>query len=161
MCQVCLGSLYFLLLLQLKPETLLRATLQLFIQSYIIISSILNKPLFFIFRKIVRAFTTILTLFVFFFFRKILKPSMSMKLVEGNNNLTRSKFLFFFSANDSSLKTTKNVFYFIDDNADIFATSLLISYCSFSSLILLSIVRISFYILSKRLLLKQKNKNKK
>ena len=35
-------------------------------------------------------------------------------------------------------------------NADIFAASLLISYCSFSSLIL-SVVMISFCILSKRL----------
>ena len=43
---------------------------------------------------------------------------------------------------------------FPDDNADTFAASLLISYCRFSSLILLSIVLISFYILSKRLFLK-------
>ena len=40
------------------------------------------------------------------------------------------------------------------DNADIFAASLLISYCSFSSLILSSIVMINFYILSKRFFLK-------
>ena len=38
----------------------------------------------------------------------------------------------------------------LDDNADIFAASLLISYYSFSSLILSSIVMIRFYILSKR-----------
>ena len=43
-----------------------------------------------------------------------------------------------------------------DDNADIFAASLLISYCSFSSLILSSIVIISFYILSERFFLKRK-----
>ena len=43
-----------------------------------------------------------------------------------------------------------------DDNADIFATSLLISYCSFSSQILSSIVIITFHILSKRLCLKRK-----
>ena len=39
---------------------------------------------------------------------------------------------------------------FSDDNADIFAASLLISYCSFLSLILSSIVPISFYIPSTR-----------
>ena len=38
---------------------------------------------------------------------------------------------------------------FPDDNADIFAASLLISYCNFSSLILLSTVRINYYIFSK------------
>ena len=37
---------------------------------------------------------------------------------------------------------------FPDDNADIFAAAQLISYGSFSSLILLAIVKISFYILS-------------
>ena len=45
---------------------------------------------------------------------------------------------------------------FLDDNADIFATSLLISYCSFSFLILSSIIIISFYILSTRFCLKPK-----
>ena len=44
---------------------------------------------------------------------------------------------------------------FRDDNADIFAASLLISYCNFSSLIISSIVMISFYILSKRFFLKR------
>ena len=43
-----------------------------------------------------------------------------------------------------------------DDNADIFAASPSISYCYFSSLILSSIVMISFYIPSKRFSLKQK-----
>ena len=43
---------------------------------------------------------------------------------------------------------------FPDDNADIFAALRLISYCSFSSLILSSIAMISFYIFSKRLFLK-------
>ena len=43
--------------------------------------------------------------------------------------------------------------FFLDFNGDIFAASLLISNCSFSSLILSAIVMISFYILSKRLLL--------
>ena len=43
---------------------------------------------------------------------------------------------------------------FLDDNADIFAASLLISYYSFSSLILPSIVMISFHIVSKRFFLK-------
>ena len=45
---------------------------------------------------------------------------------------------------------------FPDDRADIFATSLLISYCTFSSLILSSIVMINFYIVSKRFFLKCK-----
>ena len=43
-----------------------------------------------------------------------------------------------------------------DDNADIFAASLLISYWSFSSLILSSVIMISFSILSKRLFLRHK-----
>ena len=47
-------------------------------------------------------------------------------------------------------------FNFPDDNADIFAASVLISYCSFSCLILSSVVMISFYILSKRFFLKCK-----
>ena len=45
---------------------------------------------------------------------------------------------------------------FLDDNAVIFAASLLISYYNFSSLILWSIVMISFYILSERFFLKCK-----
>ena len=45
---------------------------------------------------------------------------------------------------------------FPDDNADTFATFQLISYCNFSSLILSSIVMISFYVLSKRFFLKRK-----
>ena len=43
-----------------------------------------------------------------------------------------------------------------DDNPDIFAASLLISYYRFSSLIVSSFVMISFYILSKRFFLKRK-----
>ena len=43
-----------------------------------------------------------------------------------------------------------------EDNADIFTASLLISYCSFSSLILSSLIMISFYILSEILFLKRK-----
>ena len=42
-----------------------------------------------------------------------------------------------------------------DDNTDILAASLIISYCSFSSLILLSVIMVSFYIFSKRLFLKR------
>ena len=42
-----------------------------------------------------------------------------------------------------------------DDNAYVFAASMLISYCTFSSLILSSIVMIIFYILSKRFFLKR------
>ena len=44
---------------------------------------------------------------------------------------------------------------FPDNNADIFAASLLISYCNFLSLILSPVVRISFYIPSKRFFLKR------
>ena len=44
---------------------------------------------------------------------------------------------------------------FPDDMADVFAASLLKSYCSFSSLILSSILVISFYILCKRFFLKR------
>ena len=43
-----------------------------------------------------------------------------------------------------------------DDYADSLSASLLISYCSFSSLILPKIDMISFYILSKRFFLKRK-----
>ena len=45
---------------------------------------------------------------------------------------------------------------FPDYDADIFAASLLISYCKFSSLILSLIAILSFYILSKRFFLKLK-----
>ena len=45
---------------------------------------------------------------------------------------------------------------FSDNNADTFATFLLISYCSFSSLILSSVFMISFYSLCKRFFLKRK-----
>ena len=44
---------------------------------------------------------------------------------------------------------------FTDDNADIFVSSLLILYCSLSSLILSSIVTIGFYVFSIILLLKR------
>ena len=43
-----------------------------------------------------------------------------------------------------------------EDNADIFAASLLMSYCSFSFLTLYWLVMISFYILSEILFLKCK-----
>ena len=46
---------------------------------------------------------------------------------------------------------------FPDDNGDIFAASLLISYGSFLSLIISSIARVSFYILFKRFSLKRKD----
>ena len=44
----------------------------------------------------------------------------------------------------------------LDDNADIFAASLVILYCSFPSLNVSSIVMITLYILSKRLQVKRK-----
>ena len=43
-----------------------------------------------------------------------------------------------------------------DDNADFFYDSLLISYCSFSSLFSSSIVMVSFYIFSKMFVLRRK-----
>ena len=49
-----------------------------------------------------------------------------------------------------------NLSFFLDDDADVFATSLWISYCSFLSLILSSIVMINFNIVSKRFFLKRK-----
>ena len=45
---------------------------------------------------------------------------------------------------------------FPDNKADIFAASLLISYCNYLSLILSSIVMVSFYFLSKRFFMKYK-----
>ena len=63
--------------------------------------------------------------------------------LEGNNNIfspIRNSYLLIFP----------------DDNADIFPSSLLISCCSFSYLILSSIVLISFYILSKTFFPKRK-----
>ena len=45
---------------------------------------------------------------------------------------------------------------FPQDNADIFAVSLLISFCSFSPLILSPVVMVSFYILSTGFFLKHK-----
>ena len=45
---------------------------------------------------------------------------------------------------------------FSDNNIDIFAASLLIWHCSFSSLIFSSVIMISFHIFSKRLFLKFK-----
>ena len=50
----------------------------------------------------------------------------------------------------------KNFSIFPDDNAVIFAASLVTLYYTYSYLILSSIVMIRFYILSKRLLLKHK-----
>ena len=57
-------------------------------------------------------------------------------------------------SNISSPETYSYLSTLPDDNADIFAVSLLILYYSFSSLILLWIVMISFYIIPTRLLLK-------
>ena len=46
---------------------------------------------------------------------------------------------------------------FLDCNADIFADSLLISYCNLSSVVLLSIIMVRFCILSKTFFLKRKD----
>ena len=58
--------------------------------------------------------------------------------------------------NVSSLVIHSYLSIFPDDNADIFAASVLISHYSFWSLILSSIVIITFYIISKRFFLKRK-----
>ena len=65
-------------------------------------------------------------------------------------NLTCSFICLWIEASISSPSGHPYLSNFPDDNADFFTASLLISYCSFSSLIL-SIVVISFYPLSKRL----------
>ena len=65
-------------------------------------------------------------------------------------NLAWSIILLWSDGNISSLIRYSYLSILPDGNADVFAASQLISYCSFSSLILSSIVLINFYILSKR-----------
>ena len=69
-------------------------------------------------------------------------------------NLVYSTICFLSKSNISSPARYSYLSIFPDHNTDIFATSLLISYCKFSSLILSSIVTISFYILYKRFFVK-------
>ena len=70
-------------------------------------------------------------------------------------SLACSIIYFLLGGNISSPVIPLYLFIFPDDNADIFAASLLISSCNFLPLILSSIiVMISFYILSKRFFLK-------
>ena len=58
-----------------------------------------------------------------------------------------------------SISSSVYFYFFIsrENNADIFAAYQLISYCSLSSLILLPIAMVSFYILSERFFLKRKD----
>ena len=65
-------------------------------------------------------------------------------------NLAYSIILVWSDGNISSSVRYSYLSILLDDNADIFAASLLILYYSFSSLILSSIVMSRFYILSKR-----------
>ena len=69
-------------------------------------------------------------------------------------NFACSIVCFWLEGNISSPVRYSYLSIFPDDNADIFAASLLISYCSFSSLILSSVVMINFYVVSKRFFLK-------
>ena len=69
-------------------------------------------------------------------------------------NLADSIILFWSEGSVSSTVSYSYLSFGPDNNAHIFGASLLITYCSFSSLILSSIVIISFYILSKRFSLK-------
>ena len=70
-------------------------------------------------------------------------------------NLACSIILLWSDGNISSLVRNSDLSILPDDNAGIFAASLLILHFSFSSLILSSIVLINFYILSKRFFLKR------
>ena len=65
-----------------------------------------------------------------------------------------SCFIIWLEGNNSSSVRYSYLSILPDDLADISVASLLVLYCSFSSLILSSIVMISFYILSKRFSLK-------
>ena len=81
----------------------------------------------------------------------------SNALLRGKyTNLACSIIYLWLQSNISSPVRYSFLSIFPDDNADIFVASLLISYCNFSSLILSWIVMISFYILSKRFVLKPK-----
>ena len=70
-------------------------------------------------------------------------------------NLACSIILLWSDGNISSPARYSYLSIWLDNNTDIFYASLLISYCSFSSLISSSIVMINFYILSKRFFPKQ------
>ena len=69
-------------------------------------------------------------------------------------NLASSIILLSSDGNISSLARNSYLSILLDDYADIFPASLLISHCSLSSLILSSVVIIRFYIVSKRFSLK-------
>ena len=69
-------------------------------------------------------------------------------------NLASSIVLLLSDGNIFSTVRNSYLSIFPDYNADIFAVYLLISYCNFLSLILLSIAILSFYNLSKRFFLK-------
>ena len=79
-----------------------------------------------------------------------------MSLQEVNKKFHLFYCLLWSKGNTFSLGRYSYTLTFPDDNVDIFAVSLLILYCSFPSLIFLSIVMITFYILQRRLHLKHK-----
>ena len=68
-------------------------------------------------------------------------------------NLACSIILFWLDGNISSPARNSYLSFSPGDNADGFAVSLLISYCTFSSLILSSVFQISFYINSRQFFL--------
>ena len=74
---------------------------------------------------------------------------------EEYTNLACSIICLLLEGNTSSPVRYSYLSVFPEDNVNIFAASLLISHCNFSSLILSLIAMISFYILSKRFFLKR------
>ena len=75
---------------------------------------------------------------------------------EEYTNVACSIILFWSVGNISSSVRQSFLLISPDYNADIFTASMLISYCSFSSLILSSVVTISFHVPCKKLFLKCK-----
>ena len=90
-------------------------------------------------------------------------PCSSIVFVCFSNALPRGEYVNFpcsiillWSDGKISLPVRNYLSILPDDKTDIFAASLLISYCSFSSIILSSIYIINFYIVSKIFFLKHK-----
>ena len=97
-----------------------------------------------------------MTLFDFLLDLQLLLFYFSKALTRGEYvNLACSITLFWSGGNISSPLRYSYLIILSDDNADSFTASLLVSYRSFSALILSSVVIIGFYILSKRFFLKR------
>ena len=73
-------------------------------------------------------------------------------VLRRGKNVSLASYIFLLWSDDNISSPVRNSYLsiFPDDQADVFAASILISYCNFSSLILLSVVVINFYIVSKR-----------